>query len=74
MIARGAAKGRRTAIPLYGFAARRRAGWCCRRSRPIAPPFIPQLAAVMFALFLAANAVRWWVIRTLGETLERQVM
>ena len=29
-------------------------------------PFIPVLAAVCFPLFLAANAVRWWVIRTLG--------
>jgi methyltransferase len=27
-------------------------------------PFIPQLAAAMFAVFLAANAVRWWVIGT----------
>src|ERR1700730_6738072 len=24
-------------------------------------PFIPWLAAVMFTIFLAANAVRWWV-------------
>jgi len=30
-------------------------------------PFIPVLAGVMFAIFLAANGVRWWVIRTLGE-------
>jgi len=37
-------------------------------------PFIPQLAAVMFVLFLAANAVRWWVIRTLGEHWNVQVM
>jgi len=37
-------------------------------------PFIPQLAAVMFLLFLAANAVRWWVIRTLGEHWNVQVM
>ena len=29
-------------------------------------PFIPILAAVCFPLFLAANAVRWWVILTLG--------
>ena len=34
-------------------------------------PFIPILAAVSFAVFLAANAVRWWVIRTLGRALER---
>src|SRR5436853_6823337 len=25
-------------------------------------PFIPWLSAPMFAFFLAANAVRWWVI------------
>lgn len=37
-------------------------------------PFIPVLAAVMFAVFLAANAVRWWVIRTLGEHWNVQVM
>ena len=30
-------------------------------------PLIPALAMAMFALFLAANLVRWWVIRTLGE-------
>src|ERR1700737_2377131 len=37
-------------------------------------PFIPMLAAVMFVIFLAANAVRWWVIRTLGEHWNVQVM
>lgn len=37
-------------------------------------PFIPGLAAVMFVIFLAANAVRWWVIRTLGDHWNVQVM
>jgi methyltransferase len=37
-------------------------------------PFIPVLAAVMFAVFLAANWVRWWVIRTLGSHWNVQVM
>jgi methyltransferase len=37
-------------------------------------PFIPALAAVMFALFLAANGVRWWVISTLGQHWNVQVM
>jgi len=37
-------------------------------------PFIPWLAAPMFAAFLAANAVRWWVIRTLGEHWNVQVV
>ena len=37
-------------------------------------PFIPLLAAVCFPFFLAANAVRWWVIRTLGEHWNVQVM
>jgi methyltransferase len=37
-------------------------------------PFIPVLAALMFAIFLAANAVRWWVIRTLGNHWNVQVM
>lgn len=34
--------------------------WLLRR------PFVPALAAAMFLLFLAANGLRWWVIRTLG--------
>src|SRR5262252_6333706 len=37
-------------------------------------PFIPNLAAVCFVIFLAANVVRWWVIRTLGEHWNVQVM
>jgi methyltransferase len=37
-------------------------------------PFYPALAALMFAMFLAANAVRWWVIRTLGQHWNVQVM
>ena len=37
-------------------------------------PFIPSLAAVCLVIFLAANAVRWWVIRTLGEHWNVQVM
>lgn len=37
-------------------------------------PFIPILASICFLIFLAANAVRWWVIRTLGEHWNVQVM
>jgi methyltransferase len=37
-------------------------------------PFIPLLAAIMLVIFLAANAVRWWVIRTLGEHWNVQVV
>lgn len=37
-------------------------------------PFIPVLAAGMFVIFLAANAVRWWVIRTLGDHWNVQVV
>jgi methyltransferase len=37
-------------------------------------PFIPALAGIMFVVFLAANVVRWWVIRTLGEHWNVQVM
>jgi methyltransferase len=37
-------------------------------------PFYPVFAAICFAIFLAANAVRWWVIRTLGEHWNVQVM
>ncbi len=37
-------------------------------------PFLVWLAAPMLALFLAANAVRWWVIRALGQHWNVQVM
>ena len=37
-------------------------------------PFYPVFAAVCFAIFLAANAVRWWVIRTLGDHWNVQVI
>jgi methyltransferase len=37
-------------------------------------PFYPLLAAAMGALFLGANALRWWVIRTLGAHWNVQVM
>jgi len=37
-------------------------------------PFMPALAIPMLALFVAANIVRWWVIRTLGEHWNVQVM
>ncbi|HUJ41658.1 MAG TPA: isoprenylcysteine carboxylmethyltransferase family protein [Candidatus Acidoferrales bacterium] len=37
-------------------------------------PFYALLAAVMGALFLASNALRWWVIRTLGAHWNVQVM
>ena len=30
-------------------------------------PFYPLLAAVMVAIFLASNAVRLWVVRTMGQ-------
>ena len=37
-------------------------------------PFIAALGAPMLVLFLAANLVRWWVIRTLGEHWNVQVV
>src|SRR5258705_13310585 len=37
-------------------------------------PFIPALAVPMIALFILANIIRWWVIRTLGEHWNVQVM
>jgi len=37
-------------------------------------PFIPVLAVVMLGIFLAANIVRCWVIRTLGDHWNVQVM
>ena len=37
-------------------------------------PFLPGLAIPMLALFIAANIVRWWVIRTLGQHWNVEVM
>ncbi len=37
-------------------------------------PFIPLLAISMGILFVLANALRWWVIRTLGTHWNVQVM
>lgn len=37
-------------------------------------PFIPALAAVMSVLFLAGNAMRFWVVRTMGKHWNVQVM
>ena len=37
-------------------------------------PFIPILAVAAFTIFLAANGVRWWVIRTLGNHWNVQVV
>jgi methyltransferase len=37
-------------------------------------PFLPWLAAPMFAIFLAANALRWWVIHSLGAHWNVQVV
>jgi methyltransferase len=42
--------------------------WLLRR------PFVPLLAAVSGLLFLSANAMRWWVIRTLGGKWSVEVM
>lgn len=37
-------------------------------------PFLPWLAAPMLAIFLAANGLRWWVIRSLGAHWNVQVV
>lgn len=37
-------------------------------------PFHPALAAVSLVFFAASNAVRWWVIRTLGTRWNVEVM
>ena len=39
-----------------------------------ARPLVPALAIVSGALFVAANAMRWWVIRTLGACWNTQIM
>ena len=37
-------------------------------------PFLPVLGTIMLIVFLAANVVRWWVIRTLGEHWNVQIV
>lgn len=37
-------------------------------------PFLPALAIPMIVLFILANIVRWWVIRTLGQHWNVEVM
>jgi methyltransferase len=37
-------------------------------------PFIPWLAAIMLALFVASNLVRLWVVMTMGQHWNVQVM
>ena len=37
-------------------------------------PFIPALSAVMLCIFLAANGLRLWVVRTMGKHWNVQVM
>jgi len=37
-------------------------------------PFYPIFGGICFVIFLAANVVRWWVIRTLGAHWNVQVM
>lgn len=37
-------------------------------------PFLPVLGATMFALFLASNFIRFWVVRALGDLWSVQVM
>lgn len=37
-------------------------------------PFLPLLGAAMFVLFLASNLARFWVVRTLGNLWNVQVM
>jgi methyltransferase len=37
-------------------------------------PFIPILSALMLFIFLSANAVRFWVVRTMGKHWNVQVM
>ena len=37
-------------------------------------PFYPIFGGICFVIFLAANAVRWWVITTLGNHWNVQVM
>ena len=74
MIARGAAK---VAEPLYRWMVLLHTAVLTGAAVEVVVlkrPFLPWLAVPMFLVFLAANAVRWWVIRTLGEHWNVQVM
>ena len=74
MVARGASKVR---DPRFGLMVAVHAGVLLGSGLEVVylhRPFIPVLAAVAFAVFLAANVVRWWVIRTLGEHWNVQVV
>jgi methyltransferase len=74
MIARGASK---VAEPRFGWMVALHTGVLIGAAVEVVflhRPFIPALAGVAFAIFLAANAVRWWVIRTLGEHWNVQVV
>jgi methyltransferase len=37
-------------------------------------PFLPVLGGICFVLFLIANVIRWWVIQTMGEHWNVQVV
>lgn len=74
LFARGA---RRAHDPVYPWMVALHAGvlvgagaevWLLRR------PFFPALGVAMGVLFLAANALRWWVIRTLGQRWSVEVV
>jgi methyltransferase len=74
MIARGASK---VSEPRFGWMVALHTGVLIGAGAEVVflhRPFIPWLAAVMFVIFLGANAVRWWVIRTLGEHWNVQVV
>jgi methyltransferase len=47
---------------------------CLLEVRLADPPFIPALGVPMLALVLAAQALRWWCIATLGERWNTRVI
>jgi methyltransferase len=74
LIARGAA---RAADPSYPWMVLLHAGLLAGAALEVfllRRPFLPALAATMGALFLAANGLRWWVIRTLAGHWSVQVI
>ena len=74
MIARGAAK---IAEPRFGWMVLLHTAVLTGAAVEVVVlkrPFLPALAVPMFLVFLLANALRWWVIRTLGEHWNVQVM
>ena len=71
---RGRRQGFPTGLPLDGLAARWRVSRRSPRGLSSNAPFVTAVAIPMIVVFLLSNALRWWVIFTLAEHWNVQVM